>query len=75
MVNKNLLSFIVAYKVHCFMLLSEHERTHRSSSAASDRADKTGKRMARTIRSSMEVQKAYTDTIQSLENTCNDRLL
>ena len=25
-VNKHLLSFVVAYKVHCYMLLSEHER-------------------------------------------------
>ena len=51
-------------------VISDHERSFRSTSAVSKRARNTCDSLHRTIRSSMEVKKTYDDTILSLENTC-----
>ena len=55
-------------------VISDHERSSRATSAASDRARNTCNSLHRTIRSSMELKKTYDDTIRSLEDTCEKRL-
>ena len=56
-------------------VLSEHDRSQRCSSAASDKARRTCDSLKRTIRTSMEVKKQYDDTVNRLNNTCRARLI
>ena len=48
-------------------VLSEHERSFRSSSAASERARNTSQRLNREISSSMELKQVYDDKIESID--------
>lgn len=55
-------------------MLSDHDRSYRSTSAVSDKARKTVDSLRRTIKTSMDVKKQYDDTIKSLDNTCRAKL-